>query len=550
MDTTQHERLRPKRPRKDRLQVPAALKREAGALWPGFTVESVMQGLTLLGYFERALNTFAGLAQPSPSDYLYAGISAWKVRPEDVATDLLCLAEAKGEVAATVLLAVIRSVHHAESNVKALKRLDSTITGAHPYFQVYLHVIRAWEAEPNKMRGHLHRAQRLLAKDVQAAPATTNYRSVWALFHFDRGEYNHALRHLNTAVDAANHADRSRLEMLKARCLVRLGKADEALASLANISVPGFADMVAEIQAQAYLCQRDFVKAEEYAKLSYKQALVLNREEHIIRGALRLARLTLRQGLDKQASVYLSKVSPQSTELKLYYALIKLELGRLLDPEKTLTRFRAHFAKSGNFYLEGVTLLALCKWLKNSKDFEAALGDLEALVESAGSPQMYQEELFYYPALEQLLLRRGSVMLSKTVLELFTLDHCEVRLNGTPLKLSGKRVELLCYLLDKRETRIDDVVADVLPDKTRKVALNYIHTFKSRLSKMLPCVRITYDPETQHYLVQSSAYVVWDVDEVRRGKASLNERSFMRSNEVGPFIESVQQSLEPLDLSV
>ncbi len=167
-----------------------------------------------------------------------------------------------------------------------------------------------------------------------------------------------------------------------------------------------------------------------------------------------------------------------------------------------------------------------------------ALAEATDLRHALGSGQAFLIELRYLPQVQTHLAGRAMESYGQELLadlntakgavprtvHLETLGSARLLIDGKPVRLDlARSVEILTFLLDHPDSRLDQLQITLFPDTEHKRSKSYIHQARSELERSIPGLKIPYNRERRTYsVVLDGPQLEWDLLNLRH---ALNDSS-------------------------
>lgn len=528
--------------------------------------------LALTERYPDGLEHYQGLAQPSPQDDRMAGACLCNLRRLQEAKELLLRAQARGCCAAGIELATVY-------RFLGQPKLAAAVLEQVPQAELDAFDRALWLRE----RGAVHFA------DGELGQAAEALELAWGVAHrsSDTGALLASIGHLlglvcgalgldaraahylGEALRRAHPGRAGHIRLTWALHLSYLGRFEQAeqelrLARPELEARPGSAPVLEYVAGVCHRMQGRWGPAlfafHEAARLA-RQAEEAETEFYALLGAC-TAQLGLRDYAGARASLARAQPLAANAKMRASYLLrsgaLKVQMDAPDGPED-LQRALQAFEALGLQREAGWAWLHLAEaHLRAGEEARAleALAKATDVRHSLGSGSPLVLELRLLPRAALLVGSRaddpylkslcadaaGAGLEAPTQVELRTLGHAELRVNGAPARPKYRHaLEVLCFLLDRPGARLGEILASLFPDTPHARARNYFHQVRYDLEKALPGLRIPHD--AGRYRVEwRGAVLSWDYAELRRAIATKDARRFAHAlaRYGGPFLPAAE----------
>jgi len=486
---------------------------------------TAVQQAAQAGEYAQGVALFGALAQPTPTDFRWAGVCHLHLGQVLEAGLRLQQALNRGVRSAGVHLA---SLYFQQGDpAQALSALDQVTPGELEASDAAL-----WYRARTRVLWVMGEGRdTLLALANQAwvfsADAPLDVKvSVSTLLGHLHGHFDEHASALSYFTFAAQNGHRKRLRYVRlaqASSLLALGHLDEAERALDQDSEEDADVLRAELRAQL-LWSRNEVPAAQAAFTA-----LLSATEGRLRTELRLRLWLLAVatlgGEDAQARIHLARAE-HLTRSSYDRALLHHRAGfwqARRGEHAGLTRLeeaRCMLEAGGHRRALLLVHLALAE-----VDFQARGAHLRRAAEVAATlpvaPFLGPEWLLLpgvqtaLQALDPASFEREVLLRAERPPQLFlhTLGQATLEVNGVPVRFRlARTVEVLAYVLRRGRVRLLELQRDLFPDRPALRAKNYFHQVRGDLSERVCGLAIGYDAAHQVYQVQG--YLGWDVREL------------------------------------
>ncbi|MBZ9752677.1 hypothetical protein K7W42_17685 [Deinococcus sp. HMF7604] len=508
----------------------------------------------LEGDYEGGWELYTQLSAPGAQDDRWAGLCLHNLGRMFEAKTLLAKAVSRGEAAARIELATLYRLagqpEIASSTLADLMKLPlEPFDAALAYREASSQALS--EGDLGKATSLLERAwfegQGTWAGDKLLVSIAQVMGTVYAL----RGLDARAIEYFEFATRSANPARRAFVLGARGLSLVYLGQYDEAEEALrsaaaharhfpfsqpvltynrgvlerARGALQGAQKLFAEAAALAKQAGEN--ETECYAELALCAVATATGEFQVARRHLARGR-NLTSGPRGEGFALLREgallaLQGQPTASDVLHRAQQIFTQLRLDRELGWTWL--HLAEA---HLRLGNITAADEALAEATDLRHALGSGQAFViESRSLPQVQAHlgnraaEEYGQELLTDLAAAEGAV--PRTV-RLETLGGARLLMDGKPVRLDlARSVEILTFLLDRPDSRLDQMQITLFPDAEHKRSKSYIHQARSELERSIPGLKIPYNRERRTYsVVLDGLQLEWDLLQLRH---ALNDSS-------------------------
>jgi tetratricopeptide (TPR) repeat protein len=518
--------------------------------FPSVCLESHVQGWAYLEQFQRGVEEFERIPDPTAKDYRWLGVCYFQLMEDMNALEAFYRAVAGGEEAARInlahLLPFLERGEEASDHLKSI-RLDLLSPNDRV---LHLRVLSMDEENNGNLREALRSAEEAWKRIQGMGEFAIFAPSILAqlgILHSRIGRAQRALWFLERGLQITEGLEQKKVRLRRVPVLTSLGRYLEAKAELDTLAKD---DLPPNFDAEVLLLRGDIAwslgatdeAARDYGCCIKRAAeLQVTFEEFVSR--LSLAALLQRGGEIQIATQHLSRaqtlVSDKSDRLAFRFREIGLLLeSGLYTAEHAMKEYQAldeEFGRMGLLKEQGFVKLHKAALLhrQGSQRYLAVLDDLQSLCVTLQNQAFLAKEWLLLPELRRAIRRSHSNLLGEDndILEVRTLGDERLTFAGEPVAIPLRRlVEVLAYFLEHKAVSLKRLLLDVFPDEKPRSAKSYFHQCRFQLKEHIPAVQIEFDAEAKLYRLKSEVDIVWDVAEVRAGRKSGDFGLFLPSS--------------------
>ena len=361
------------------------------------------------------------------------------------------------------------------------------------------------------------------------------------------GEDEKALYYLRRARTISENEDQWYAQLNYANVLVKLGRLEEAeeeiqaLRSTEPASGPAVA-LSLLLGRHAWMAG-DLNRAIQHYREAATVAEAALDDVRACQAHGYLAALLASQG-DGQSRQHLARaeglVRTEAARLTtgLYGTYVRLRFGDICSSEafEKLRNIHDHFARSGETHDQRWAQLHVCEAARHvgGETFDLQLLELHTLVQRYQNAATLAKDWFLLPELHRAIGVQDAFSLGAQKgqpSELWTLGEERLVVNGETVHLPFRRgIEILAFLLERRQATLGDILSHVFADDSPEKARNYLHQLRHVLAERVPGLTIDYSKETKMYSLLSAQPIWWDVAEVRTGRHLPHTLLFLPSS--------------------
>lgn len=518
---------------------------------PGVALDSPVQGWVYLNDFDRGLDEYAGITDPTAEDDRWAGVCHFKLQHDNEALDLFVRAADRGVAGARLNQAhVLMFLDGNAESRRILSEIEPDTLSA--YDQVLLFRVKSLEEETSgNIRSALRHAEEAWRR-VQGIPEFSvlapSVLAQLGVLYARYGRAQRALWHLDRGIQMTSGVEQARVRMKRAIVLTALGHLGEARRELMTFATPS---ETAPLAAEQRLLLGDVRWASgevDTALADYAMAAQLAEASELTYEAFlaNIGRMTLSAFLhrERDAAEFRDKaergVSDKSDRLQLEFRTTVSEYfvqGTCASANVGVGRLRQisdELFEMGLLQELGAVKLHLSCLLLHTSPAAAAgvLDELQELAVTLQNTAFLAREWVLLPEFRRHAQRTHPALagLPAAILQLHTLGAERIVLAGNDVRMPLRRsAELLAYFMEHKSATFEQVRADLFPDEKHRTAKSYFHQFRHQLKERIAGLEIAYDRETRHYRLRSEMDVMWDVADLRAGR---------RQEAAGPFLPS------------
>lgn len=518
--------------------------------YPGLVLESEVQGWVFLDDFERGLEAYEVIQDPTPKDDRWVGVCYYQLVRDNEALHFLTRAAKGGEAGARINIAhLLPFLERGDEASDELARVDFDQLSEYDK-ALYFRVESILAETSGNLRNALSAAEEAWRR-IQAIPEgpilAPSVLAQLAVLHGRIGRSQRALWFLERALDVTSGNEKLKLRIRRAAVLLVLGRYQEAGNELALLDVEQAPDnlqvermwLLGEIAAASgnarTAIQRYQAGIEMAERLQFKYEELLCRLALVCQFGSRGDTDAAREHLVRAQALLTDKgdrlvfrfrevlLLRWSGEYSAQHALVELE------------SLQSEFGAMGLLQEQALVRLHKAELLRQlgRDSFSKELDELQSLAVSLQNSSLLAREWLLLPELQRIALETHPRIAGKThsVLEVFTLGEERILLNSIVVHLPLRRgIEILAYLLDKKAASLNQILADVFPGEKLQSAKSSFHQFRNQLREQLKELDVAYDSETKLYHIRTDIDIAWDVAEVRSRQAKLPPGRFLPSS--------------------
>lgn len=531
--------------------------------FPGVSLVSEVQGWAFLEEFDRGVETYYSIENPTAQDDRWLGVCLFQLVRDLEALEALYRALNRGEEAARVNIAhLLRFVERGDDAWEELERV--ALERLSPYDSVlYFRVLSIHEENNGNLREALRAAEEAWRR-VQAIPEfgllAPSILAQLATLHGRIGRSQRALWFLERGLQLTSGTELLKLHARRAYVLISLGRYQEAQSELESLDLSRAPEpfqperhwLLGEVARSTGNLPTAIHEYEQAIDLSVK--LQMGYEEFLCR--LPLMAILGTRGDFAAANEHSARaqvlISDKSDRLDFRFREVLLLYWQgLYTTEHANTELDALVAdleKMGLLKEQGLVRLHKAEILRSGgKPFEQELDGLQALSVTLQNPAFLASEWSLLPELHSVARRTHLRIAGKapSILRVFTLAQERLTLDGRPVNIPLRRgIEVLAYFLEHKAVTLKRLLADIFPDDKPRSAKSYFHQFRHQLRENVDGLEIEYDAESKMYRLKSEIDIVWDVSELRAGRIMGDTGLFLPSSG-NDWALLVERSLDP-----
>lgn len=517
--------------------------------FPGVDLTSDVQGWAFLEEFERGVEAYGAITQPTAQDDRWLGVCLFQLVRDLEALEALYRALNRGDLAARVNIAhVLRFVERGDDAAEELQRVDPDSLA--PYDRVlYFRVLSIHEENNGNLREALRAAEEAWRR-IQGIPEfgilAPSILAQLATLHGRIGRSQRALWFLERGLQLTTGTELLKLHARRAYVLISLGRFQEAQSELESLDLSRAPE---PFQPERHWLLGEVARSTgnlDTAKHEFEQAIALSvklqmgYEELLCRLPL-IAILGIRgdfAAASEHAARAQSLISDKSDRLEFRFReVLLLHWQGAYTSEHASAELDAlieEFGAMGLLREQGVVRLHKAEMLRGSgRSVKHELDKLQALSVTLQNPAFLAPEWALLPELHEVARTSHPRIAGQTpkVLRVSTLDQEQLELNSRAVAIPLRRgVEVLAYFLENKAVTLKQLLADVFPDDKPRSAKSYFHQFRHQLRENVDGLEIEYDGESKMYRLKSEIDIVWDVSELRAGRIMGKTGLFLPSS--------------------
>lgn len=531
--------------------------------FPGVVLESEIQGWAFLELFEAGVTSFERLSAPTAQDHRWVGVCYYQLVRDDEALDSLYKAISMGDEGARVNVAhLLPFLERGDEASEELSRVQISQLTAYD-LALYYRVLSIREENTGNLREALRAAEEAWRR-IQGMPVypilAPSVLAQLAILYGRIGRSQRALWFLERGLSSTEGIEQLKVRLRRSAVLVGLGRYHEAHIELES---PDLVKAPANCQSERNYLLGEIALADGNTRTAisrYAQTIELARELGFNYEEL-LSRLALvciygSQNDFAAANEHIARaqelISDKADRLIFRFreVLLMQWQGRYTQSHamEELEALIDAFGEMGLLQEQAAVKLHRADLLRRmgKSEYTLELDALQALSVTLQNPSFLAREWALLPDLQKIAMETHPRIAGTTTntLEVFTLGEERVTIDGEPLAIPLRRgVEVLAYLLEKKAVTLQDVMDDVFPTDNPRSAKSYFHQFRHQLREHLDGLEIEYDSEAKMYRLTSEINVLWDVAELRSGRAMGRGGTFLPESK-NPWAKAVDAELD------
>ncbi len=528
----------------------AELALEIESRFPGLVLESVVQGWAFLEQFEKGVEAYDAILEPTPQDDRWVGVCYYQLVRDREALEYLSKAAQRGETGARVNIAhLLPFLERGDEATTELAKID--FDRLSDYDKALYYRVQSILAETSgNLREALSAAEEAWRR-IQGIPQgrllAPSVLAQLAVLHGRIGRAQRALWFLERGLDITSGNEQLKLRLRRAAVLVVLGRYQEAGNELALLDLERAPE---NIQVERVWLLGEIASASGNGRAAIQryrtgveiaERLEFKYEELLCRLAL-VCQLGARGDLE-EANAHLvraqSLISDKADRLVFRFREVLLLTWNgqysLAHALEELEDLQSAFGDMGLLQEQAAVRLHRAEILRllGRDTFRQELDELQSLSIALQNSALLAREWLLLPELQRIAMDSHARIAGKThsVLEVTTLGDEKITLNSSPVHLPlRKGVEILAYFLEKKAVSLRRLMLDVFPTEKPQTAKSYFHQFRNQLREHLKELTVVYDSEARMYHISTDIDIVWDVAEVRARQTQRPVGQFLPSS--------------------
>lgn len=523
---------------------------EVEARFPGLVLESSVQGWAFLERFDKGVEAYEAIPEPTPQDDRWVGVCYYQLVRDREALEHLSRAALRGEVGARINIAhLLPFLERGDEATTELAKID--FDRLSDYDKALYYRVQSILAETSgNLREALSAAEEAWRR-IQGIPQggllAPSVLAQLAVLHGRIGRAQRALWFLERGLDITAGNEQLKLRLRRAAVLVVLGRYQEAGNELALLDLERAPD---NIQVERVWLLGEIASAsgngraaiQRYrAGVEIAERLQFKYEELLCRLAL-VCQLGARGDLEEAGEHLVraqSLISDKADRLVFRFREVLLLTWNsqysLAHSLEELEELQGAFGEMGLLQEQAAVRLHRAEILRllGKDTFRQELDELQSLSIALQNSALLAREWLLLPDLQRIAMESHPRIAGKThsVLEVTTLGEERITLNSSPVHLPlRKGVEILAYFLEKKAVSLRRLMLDVFPAEKPQAAKSYFHQFRNQLRDHLRELTVVYDSEARMYHISTDIDIVWDVAEVRARQVQRPIGQFLPSS--------------------
>ncbi|MFB9995016.1 hypothetical protein ACFFLM_24000 [Deinococcus oregonensis] len=500
----------------------------------------------LAGNYREGLRVFAGLSESTPEDQRWAGLCALNLNDRGAARDHLAQAVMGGQQAARIELAALyRFAGEWQLAEAQLTALDWS--ALEPLDRALAHRERAqhlvWQGHLGAATTALEDAWLAASAPWPGAPLRGPIAQLQGTILAQRGDDLRAAERFAVAWRDGSPGRQPYALLSRALSLTYIGRFSEALRDLRTAqqglkAVPLAQAFFHYVYGTFLRARGEWAQAETQFVQSAEAARSQGEVETEAYAELGRAALACGEGRLGDARRMLARARALAPDWKTQ-RLVELRTSALQALAGDQRALPALQEIALAFDARGLNREAGWAWLHQAEaarqfehhalldealaqamDKQHALGSGALMVELQALPKLNA----YLAALPEDAYACGLISQGENLervpqqIRLITLGDHAIELDGHRIRLDfAQAVEVLSYVLHHGERRLEQIQADLFPEKPHKTSKAYIHGVRRELATVIPGLSLPYNTRRKTYGVQlDGPQLDWDVRELQR----------------------------------